>query len=327
MCIADAERAVLQVIGSARDGGSSLAVPISYSFSGKAVGAELSMFAQHAEYRAAHRRRRAAAATVLSEPEPPAPADAEELTVSCGATLDASGSSSLHEPKYLNPRCSLRGEGIPAMSVLPVYLICLLSVYTAELRCRTAQRYRQWGLRAPSAGSVRHADGCTRGAGQGVERFTLLLNIADQPAWLKAVVLGFTLLEAPPLRPAACSGGPAPDRCASSVAGPSGSPPAVELSSGGAAGPAEQGDEQFPALSTGQAKRHRKQQGKKRSRLRQSKFGGTPRFARSPEAGAAGEGLSDSSPAVEPLADAQAAEGTPPVASCSGTVGGEPLQS
>ena len=75
----------LQVIGSAVDGGGSVAVPISYSFSGKAVGAELSMFAQHAEYRASHRRRRAAAATLLSEPEPSFQAEAEELAVSCGA--------------------------------------------------------------------------------------------------------------------------------------------------------------------------------------------------------------------------------------------------
>lgn len=64
-----------------------MAVPISYSFSGKAVGAEVSLFAQQAEYRAAHRRRRAAAASLLSEPEPPGTAAVDELTVTCGASF------------------------------------------------------------------------------------------------------------------------------------------------------------------------------------------------------------------------------------------------
>lgn len=76
----------VQVIGTGLDGGSNLAVPISYSFSGKAVGAELSLFLQHAEYRANHQRRRAAAAAVMGEPQPSALPAAEELTVSCGAS-------------------------------------------------------------------------------------------------------------------------------------------------------------------------------------------------------------------------------------------------
>ena len=174
-----------------------------------------------------------------------------------------------------------------------------------------------------------------------MERFSLLLNIADQPAWLKAVVLSFALLEASPVQPAASSLTlPPSEGAAAPVAGPSGSPSTPEVTRCRASGlRVEQGDEPPPALNTSPAKRHRKQ-GKKRTRLRASRFDGSPRFARSPEAAApapeldssgavaaaaaaaSAEGLLDSAPAVVP-AGTQPVESAPAVASCSGAVGGE----
>lgn len=173
-----------------------------------------------------------------------------------------------------------------------------------------------------------------------------MLNIADQPAWLKSVVLTFTILEGPSadaLQLAAPSQVQAPAVSAPSVPSPPQSP---------AEGPWIVGD--APALDRIQdqgakpdvcmVKRQRKQQGKKRFRLRQSSFGGTPQFARtclesfrgdgagSPHASAAetASSLSEagapaSVPVNGPATDAQPAVGLGclPVVNCAGTAQGQ----
>ena len=79
----------------------SFAVPFSHSFSGRAVGAELSLAAQRHEYCEGHRRRRAAAAELMSEPLlPPVPAPSEYF-VQCGACLPAACRLRCHRSRLL----------------------------------------------------------------------------------------------------------------------------------------------------------------------------------------------------------------------------------
>ncbi len=80
----------------------SFAVPFSHSFSGGAVGAELSLAAQRHEYCEGHRRRRAAVAELMSEPMPPPVPAPSELLVHCGVFLPAD-SYGLYPPRLLLP--------------------------------------------------------------------------------------------------------------------------------------------------------------------------------------------------------------------------------
>ena len=202
------------------------------------------------------------------------------------------------------------------------------------------------------------SDGRMRGKGEGVERFTLLLNIVDQPARLKSVVLSFMLLEAHRpselrLKSAATTKTPRSEG-AHSVPGLPHSPTADLIKERESLvldrGP-DHGAMQDPCQA--------KQQGKKRFRLRHgihSSFDGTPHFARNPEGALASHGVSImpastailASPVPVPTAVAAAAvflggdlsvsvrtdelfsEASPigvggclPVASCAGTTRGE----
>ena len=81
----------MQVLGFSKGPpAGSFAVPFSHSFSGGAVGAELSLAAQRHEYCEGHRRRRAAAAELMSEPLPPLVPAPSELLVHCGVFSPAS---------------------------------------------------------------------------------------------------------------------------------------------------------------------------------------------------------------------------------------------
>ncbi len=98
-----------QVLGFSKGPpGGSFAVPFSHSFSGRAVGAELSLAAQRHEYCEGHRRRRAAAAELMAEPAPPLVPAPSEVLVQCGVFLPPLPLDLRHPPRLLLPLGALR---------------------------------------------------------------------------------------------------------------------------------------------------------------------------------------------------------------------------
>jgi hypothetical protein len=185
------------------------------------------------------------------------------------------------------------------------------------------------------------------GAGTDLQRFSLVLHIADQPPWLKAVALQFSLLRASPkqpldprpaLRAFQLSDGLGPASPGKTVR----SPPLAEHAAG-SVGDSEYSDALAGGrTSTGECQgdgaisEEKQPQSRRRNRSKHaSEPAGKPQFARLPSQGegkrgavklgaACGEASTQGSLAKD-LSEASPAADTPPtIVSCANTTSGAP---